>query len=259
MKLPNAKSRILPAFFWFLSLGCFTTNADIVSVGGGVVVTGVPPSLEEGRLEDDIDILIFQEQAFLAVKTGFEVDVTAPGFVDEESELSSSHISPPITVDTYLLHFDPLDDGPAMSSGSVTFDVEIIGVIVLQSSLNDSDSILGNSMVLYPSDSNETNRGLELRGTDPTGDAFCLSSDFRTLTIERLSATGWVDQVRIVTLSPRLLLGDVNCDGEVNLLDVAPFVDLLTAGTYSIKADINQDGSVNLLDVAPFVELLTGG
>ena len=56
-----------------------------------------------------------------------------------------------------------------------------------------------------------------------------------------------------------LLLGDVNCDGEVNLLDVAPFVDLLIGGGFEPKADINQDGFVDLLDVSPFVKILTGG
>ena len=55
------------------------------------------------------------------------------------------------------------------------------------------------------------------------------------------------------------LLGDVNCDGSVDLLDVGPFVDLLTGGGFSPKADVNGDGAVNLLDVGPFVELLTGG
>ena len=54
------------------------------------------------------------------------------------------------------------------------------------------------------------------------------------------------------------LLGDVNRDGEVDLLDIAPFVDLLTAGEFQIEADINQDKQVDLLDVAPFVELLAG-
>lgn len=55
-----------------------------------------------------------------------------------------------------------------------------------------------------------------------------------------------------------ILLGDVNGDGEVNLLDVAPFVDALSTGTYIPEADVNQDGSVDLLDVAPFIELLSG-
>jgi hypothetical protein len=53
------------------------------------------------------------------------------------------------------------------------------------------------------------------------------------------------------------LLGDVNLDGNVNLLDVAPFVALLSQGGYQPEADINQDGIVNLLDVAGFVELLS--
>ena len=56
-----------------------------------------------------------------------------------------------------------------------------------------------------------------------------------------------------------ILLGDVNCDGVVNLLDVAPFVQLVSAGDFLDKADINQDGVVNLLDVSPFVEILSGG
>ena len=47
--------------------------------------------------------------------------------------------------------------------------------------------------------------------------------------------------------------------GEVNLLDVGPFVDAIPAGIYQPKADINQDLTVDLLDVAPFVELLVGG
>ena len=54
-------------------------------------------------------------------------------------------------------------------------------------------------------------------------------------------------------------LGDVNCDGTVDLLDVAPFVEAISTGQYNEKADVNQDGFVDLLDVAPFVGLLTGG
>ena len=57
---------------------------------------------------------------------------------------------------------------------------------------------------------------------------------------------------------PGVLLGDVNCDGSVNLLDVAPFVDLIANGEFSEKADMNQDGSVDLLDVGPFIAVLSG-
>ena len=53
------------------------------------------------------------------------------------------------------------------------------------------------------------------------------------------------------------LLGDINCDGAVNLLDVAPFVDLLSNGGFSAKADFDASGTVNLLDVAPFIDALS--
>ena len=61
------------------------------------------------------------------------------------------------------------------------------------------------------------------------------------------------------TLPSKVILGDVNCDGSVDLLDVGPFVDAITSGEFSQKADVNEDDEVNLLDVQPFIELLTGG
>ena len=55
-------------------------------------------------------------------------------------------------------------------------------------------------------------------------------------------------------------LGDVNQDGEANLLDVAPFVtEVTSSNSTSCEADTNEDGSVDLLDVATFVAIVTGG
>ena len=55
------------------------------------------------------------------------------------------------------------------------------------------------------------------------------------------------------------LLGDVNCDGFVNILDIQPFVESLTGGEFNEKADLNGDGVVDLLDVDPFVDAIVGG
>ena len=41
-----------------------------------------------------------------------------------------------------------------------------------------------------------------------------------------------------------IILGDVNGDGMVDLLDVEPFVDLLINGGYLPEADMNEDGVV---------------
>ena len=54
------------------------------------------------------------------------------------------------------------------------------------------------------------------------------------------------------------MLGDVNCDADVNLLDVMPMVDAITGNEFMPKADVNCDGKVDLLDVKPFVDLLNG-
>lgn len=53
-------------------------------------------------------------------------------------------------------------------------------------------------------------------------------------------------------------IGDVNRDGSLDLLDVGPFVDEISAGGDLCEADINEDGVVDLLDVGPFVGLLGG-
>ncbi|MEM9413342.1 MAG: hypothetical protein AAGA30_19695 [Planctomycetota bacterium] len=53
------------------------------------------------------------------------------------------------------------------------------------------------------------------------------------------------------------LIGDVNCDGAVDLLDVVPFVEAISSGTFDIKSDANRDNTIDLLDVAPFIGFLT--
>ena len=55
-----------------------------------------------------------------------------------------------------------------------------------------------------------------------------------------------------------VILGDVNLDGVVNLLDVDFFIDRLATGTFQAEADCNQDGEVNLLDIDPFIAILAG-
>jgi hypothetical protein len=64
-----------------------------------------------------------------------------------------------------------------------------------------------------------------------------------------------------VELAPRAetTLGDVNLDGDVNGLDVDPFVALVTGGGFQAEGDMNGDGVVNGLDVDPFVASVLGG
>lgn len=89
-----------------------------------------------------------------------------------------------------------------------------------------------------------------------TGDALSYFDDSGEITVAHQEA---IDFSLVVSAVEDVLFGDVDCGGTVDLLDVAPFVELLVNQEYLLKADINQDGAVDLLDVAPFVDLLTGG
>ena len=52
-------------------------------------------------------------------------------------------------------------------------------------------------------------------------------------------------------------LGDVNQDGDVNFLDISPFINVLSTGEYQIEADVDQSGEVNFLDISPFIQVLS--
>ena len=58
---------------------------------------------------------------------------------------------------------------------------------------------------------------------------------------------------------PFVLRGDVNLDGMVNFLDIAPFISRLSGGQLQAEADVNEDGMVNFLDIAPFIQALSSG
>lgn len=74
-------------------------------------------------------------------------------------------------------------------------------------------------------------------------------------------ATGYSGSGQIVTIAidcATFVLGDTNGDGDLDLTDIATFVDIITEGEFQPEADINMDGFVNLMDVQPFVDLLSG-
>ena len=54
----------------------------------------------------------------------------------------------------------------------------------------------------------------------------------------------------------KTIFGDLNDDGVVTLLDIALFVDLLTNGGYDKAADFDCNDDVDLLDVQPFIDAI---
>jgi uncharacterized protein (TIGR02145 family) len=54
-------------------------------------------------------------------------------------------------------------------------------------------------------------------------------------------------------------LGDINCDGDLNVLDVVLMVNMILEDEYNSIADLNEDGVVNILDVVTIVNLVLSG
>ena len=134
--------------------------------------------------------------------------------------------------------------------------------------LTPENSVVSNSglnLIEFTVNSN----GIFVEGVLSGLPAFRISNEFASYDVSNLnfftvSVSAGDDQVSVSPLELPFavsvgILGDINCDGEISLTDALFLLELLVTGTFDLKADINQDGVVNLLDVAPFVCLLTGG
>ncbi len=120
-------------------------------------------------------------------------------------------ISAGTTVSSYLLHFDPVGSPTVglISTGSITFDTDILGLIFTGTALGNTDGVLGSATTTY---TGTFNRALELVSPPPgTADIVTISADRRTLTFSLQTSTGQ-DHLRVVTAAvpepnPALLLG----------------------------------------------------
>lgn len=77
--------------------------------------------------------------------------------------------------------------------------------------------------------------------------------------LQTIVPTGEANTNIAFQVCPDVILGDVNGDGMVDLLDVGPFVTEIANNGTNPAADIDGNGVVNLLDVGPFIDILTGG
>ncbi len=66
-----------------------------------------------------------------------------------------------------------------------------------------------------------------------------------------------LQRISVYVESP-VILGDVDMNGTVNFLDIAPFIAILQAGDYKAEADVDESGEVNFLDIPAFIAILIG-
>lgn len=106
--------------------------------------------------------------------------------------------------------------------------------------------------------------GVSLTGWQALETASAMTPDGRFIVGHGRRSNGQTEAFRI-ELSLGAGVGDLNCDGTANVLDINPFVEaLLDPVAYYqhypycdiYNADANHDGSLNVLDINPFVVLL---
>ena len=92
---------------------------------------------------------------------------------------------------------------------------------------------------------------------DHTVFPFNLNVEAHGLTLNDEAVAG-IRQIASQVAPPSVILGNVSRDGEVNLLDIPPFVTILSVGGFQIEADFDRDGVTDFLDISPFVTKLSG-
>lgn len=178
-----------------LCLASPRADAGIIGVSGQVEVISPPPSVRFGDLQSDTVARVFSERQGLALPASVSVDITAPGAYDSVPSLTPGILPAGTSVDSYLVHAEPASStGLFRYIGSITFDTDVLALIVLNPNLKDSDAILGAPGTLYSSGSL---RDLELNPNGEFADSVVLSPDRRTVSFDFRTQPG-IDEFRLV-------------------------------------------------------------
>ncbi len=179
-----------------MALPAENSIAAIVAATGNVVEVSAPTSVVHGAYESNTEIRAFNEPQIATLGSDITVNITSPGAYDDTATLTPATIPAGAVVCSHLLHVDPVGvNTNVVLEGTVSFDAEIIGVILLESDLDNSDGELGGAGVAYPIDNK---RGVEL---DTNLDSVTLESDLRTLSL-LFETKDRIDQIRVITAEP---------------------------------------------------------
>jgi hypothetical protein len=173
--------------------------------GGNATLIAAPASVQEHVLTDPNKIFVFFESEHI-LSASQTVDQAAPGSFDDYNLMTASSVPAGTCVDSWLMQFDPGGlpfPNTAQSDGSVTFDTKILGMDVLDNSLDATDASFGSPTTTYPTGTLE--RGLEVLNapsgfTNRSGNPDSFSIDTLGTTAGVHMDTGaHFDQVRVFT------------------------------------------------------------
>lgn len=165
--------------------------AGIVSTMGAVQVVSPPADVRTGVLESDTVISVFAERQNHTLVGNVNADITAPGESPLSGDPSNLNLSPGsllagTVVDSYFVHLDPISQ--TFLEGSISFDRDVLGLILSDDTLEASHAALGFPGTIYD----------RLGKVEIGQDSIVLRADRRTVSFA-LNALPNRDTMRIVT------------------------------------------------------------
>src|SRR6056297_3657080 len=137
----NTSKKLGALLLWLAVAGAAFAGAMVS--GGLGLLDSPPPSVRNGDLLNEF--VVFQERGGVTLDASVPLDITEAGTVSPtapdvypQGALSPGEIDAGTEVDSWYVHFDTPGNG-SMVSGSVTFEEEILGLIVREQSHTDSD------------------------------------------------------------------------------------------------------------------------
>lgn len=179
-----------------LSLGVLIATPTFAqeSVSGSVVSVCPPPSVVGNQYVSNSELRVFCEAKDFALPNDVTVNISLPGSYEGSSpSLTPTTLQAGTKVNSYFLHFDNSNGGRLQ--GSVTFAGEILGLIVATPELDSSDS-LSQATTVYPTGTDYSRRVM----TNESGDQVSFQDDKKTLEVNLIVGSSFLDQIRILTV-----------------------------------------------------------
>lgn len=172
-------------------------SGAIIATTGAAVQIATPASALPETITSDTQVFAWDEDQLVTLPGPLALNAVASGVYNNTAMLGVFNLPAGTRVASHYIHFDPVAPEVLTStaSGTVTFDADIIGVIMIGDGgptyLDDSDYL--GSATLYPD-------GLVIRGMElsANSDTFGISPSRRVLSFN-FTASNPGDAIRVIT------------------------------------------------------------
>ena len=190
------------AFVVGMGLVAGSGYASIISTTG--VITEVAKSQNFRQLYSETEVFVCQEQSGFVLASDLALNITASGSYINGTSLTPGTVNAGTIVNSYIIHLnhDSSDLLQYIDAGTISFENEILGFITVGTDLLASDPIVGDlpgSLYL----ANTRRRFMDGENID----AITLSSDKKSLDLDAIAVSSYMDEIRVITIpEPSTLL-----------------------------------------------------